>query len=248
MVSNDEFDADDPAGPWFEEAPLRAGDLHTTFVDVVDDVTEELIERLTRLELTYRRKKGAYFASCEFGTSVSPDSGEFVRLGTASVLRLMLVVGAYRKCYAKLAAASAAELRAEVAAPGGFAGLDWRRTGYDSAAALVNACREDRWVLDDAAVNRPLLPGIDAKTGNFMFDRTCEVHEICEHLKAVGCTLGMNRYAVGAWSWRKDACEVVAASGDGPLAARVLCHRSVNSRTMDRVYRADLRCKDMGRY
>ena len=37
-------------------------------------------------------------------------------------------------------------------------------------------------------------------------------------------------------------------AGDTMLAARVLGHRRVNSRTMDRVYRADLRLRDLGRY
>ena len=58
----------------------------------------------------------------------------------------------------------------------------------------------------------------------------------------------MNKHAVGVWSVRKDACEAVARTGAGEVAARVLGHREVNSRTMNRVYRADLRCKDLGAY
>eukprot|EP00966_Prymnesium_polylepis_P265361 6130580-Prymnesium_polylepis.1 len=38
----------------------------------------------------------------------------------------------------------------------------------------------------------------------------------------------------------------VRAAGDGEVAARVLGHRHVNSRTMDRVYLADLRTRDLG--
>ena len=58
----------------------------------------------------------------------------------------------------------------------------------------------------------------------------------------------MSRHKVGAWSLRKDACEQPASAGDGAVAARVLGHRQVNSRTMDRVYRADLRTRDLGAY
>ena len=60
--------------------------------------------------------------------------------------------------------------------------------------------------------------------------------------------MGMPKHKVGLWSPRKDACEKPAAAGDGEVAARVLGHRHVNSRTMDRVYRADLRTRDLGAY
>lgn len=49
---------------------------------------------------------------------------------------------------------------------------------------------------------------------------------LCKKLiLAGGSKLGMNKHAVGAWSLRKDACEVVARTGDGEVAARVLGHR-----------------------
>jgi hypothetical protein len=54
MVSNDEFDEDDLAGPWCGQAPLKAGDMKHLFVDEEDDDedsdedhSEELIVRLT---------------------------------------------------------------------------------------------------------------------------------------------------------------------------------------------------------
>ena len=66
-------------------------------------------------------------------------------------------------------------------------------------------------------------------------------------LTALGTSLGMDGRC-GLWSLRKDACEGPAAAGNGAEAARVLGHRRVNSRTMDRVYRADLRTHDLGQY
>eukprot|EP00964_Phaeocystis_antarctica_P036885 scaffold21053_cov42-Phaeocystis_antarctica.AAC.1 len=69
---------------------------------------------------------------------------------------------------------------------------------------------------------------------------------LCERLVNTGSQMGWNKHKVGAWSLRKDACEAVASRGQGKVAARVLGHRSVNGRTIDQVYRADLRCTDLG--
>ena len=100
--------------------------------------------------------------------------------------------------------------------------------------------------LDEAALNLPLFPGIDEETGCFLFTETFDCDRLCKRLTSSGRKVGMNKHKVGAWSFRKDACEQPAAAGDGEVAARVLGHRHVNSRTMDRVYRADLRCRDLG--
>ena len=51
-------------------------------------------------------------------------------------------------------------------------------------------------------------------------------------MQLAGDKLGMNKHAVGVWSVRKDACEAVARTGAGEVAARVLGHREVNSRTI----------------
>ena len=112
----------------------------------------------------------------------------------------------------------------------------------------MRACREDGWVLDEAALDRPLFPAVDEATGNFLFTESFQVRRMCRRLIETGARIGMNKHKVGAWSLRKDACEQPAAAGDGEVAARVLGHRQVNSRTMDRVYRADLRTRDLGAY
>jgi len=82
--------------------------------------------------------------------------------------------------------------------------------------------------------------------------RAYKVHawcrRLCKRLVDAGGQMGWNKHKVGAWSLRKDACEVVASTGQGEVAARVLGHRNVNSRTMERVYRADLRRKDLGAF
>ena len=53
--------------------------------------------------------------------------------------------------------------------------------------------------------------------------------------------LGYARNVYGAWCLRKDACEMQATGSNADainLAARVLAHRRVNGRTMDRCYRS----------
>ncbi|EOD04303.1 hypothetical protein EMIHUDRAFT_250609 [Emiliania huxleyi CCMP1516] len=63
---------------------------------------------------------------------------------------------------------------------------------------------------------------------------TFEVERICKKLVDTGIKIGMHKHKVGAWSLRKDASEQPAAAGDGEVAARV--------------YRADLRTRDLGAY
>ena len=75
-----------------------------------------------------------------------------------------------------------------------------------------------------------------------------QVDVLCACLTALGSSVSMDPAKVGAWCMRKDAAEAPAAAGNTMEAARVLGHRRVNSRTMDRVYRADLRTHDLGRY
>ena len=112
---------------------------------------------------------------------------------------------------------------------------------------LVRVCRAG-WVCDMAARRRPLFPGVDETTGRFVFFETFNMEALRTRLAAAGRSIGMHYYQVGLWSLRKDACEAVASAGQGAIAARMLGHWHVNSRTMDRVYRADLRCVDLGAF
>jgi hypothetical protein len=251
MAVNHAHDMDDAAGHWYEVPPLEMGSLAISpeaLRQALANMTDKEMETLLRMEITFERKKGEYFACYDFGTAITPDSDEMVRIGTLAMIRLLIATASLRACYAKLNAAEAAALRSKVADPAGFAGLELESTGYTTWAALVAACRKDDWVLDEPAWDRPLFPGIDEKTGAFLFTETFDVQRLCNTLIGTGRGIGMNRHGVGAWSLRRDACEVVAKTGKGEVAARVLGHRHVNSRTMDRVYRADLRCRDLGAY
>ena len=210
--------------------------------------TEGAFRALCRMQVTFKRKKGEYFAHYAFGTSITPDSDQMLRIGTLALLRLLLRCGSFRGCYARLSRADAAALRKKVADPRGFAGLELEDTGHESFLSLVRACREDGWVLDEAALSRPLFPAVDTATGRFLFTESFQVKTVCDLLIQTGVSLGMNRHQVGAWSLRKDACEQPVAAGEGEVGARVLGHRHVNSRTMDLVYRADLRTRDLGAY
>ena len=178
-------------------------------------MTEGDFEALIRMEVTFARKKGEYYACYEFGTAITPDSDQMVRIGTLAMVRLLLRCGSFRACYSKLSEASAAALRRKVAEPSGFAGLELEDTGYETLAALVAACRADGWVLDKAALDRPLFPGVDEATGLFLFTESFEVRRLCRRLIETGRQLGMSRHKVGAWSLRKDACEQPASAGDG---------------------------------
>ena len=60
------------------------------------------LQRLLRIELMFKRKKGEVFAVYEFGTGLTPDSDEAVRLGTLAQVRLLLRVAAPRACYARV--------------------------------------------------------------------------------------------------------------------------------------------------
>ena len=116
--------------------------------------TEGGFEARLRMEIKFDRKKGEYYAVYEFGTAITPDSDQMVRIGTLALVRLLLRCGSFRACYAKLSVAQAKVLRAKVAAASGFAGLALEDTGYESFQELIVACRNDCWVLDKAALER----------------------------------------------------------------------------------------------
>ncbi|EOD25004.1 hypothetical protein EMIHUDRAFT_237947 [Emiliania huxleyi CCMP1516] len=249
MTMNDANDLANTTSHWHEVPPLRMSDLR---IDMDNELggalTEGAFRALCRMQVTFKRKKGEYFAHYAFGTSITPDSDQMLRIGTLALLRLLLRCGSFRGCYARLSRADAAALRKKVADPRGFAGLELEDTGHESFLSLVRACREDGWVLDEAALSRPLFPAVDTATGRFLFTESFQVKTVCDLLIQTGVSLGMNRHQVGAWSLRKDACEQPVAAGEGEVGARVLGHRHVNSRTMDLVYRADLRTRDLGAY
>ena len=215
MAMNDGNDLTDTDSHWHELPPLQMGDLCIAMEELLGDagetggarvVTEGDFEALCRMEVTFKRKKGEYFACYEFGNALTPDSDQMIRIGTLAVLRLLLRCGSFRACYARLSEAGAKALRAKVADPGGFAGLAIEDTGYSSFLALARACREDGWVLDRAALDRPLFPAIDEATGLFLFTESFQVGRVCKRLIDTGAKIGMNKHKVGAWSLRKDAC------------------------------------------
>ena len=141
-----------------ELPPLTMGDLSIAADELLRGLggagvmTEGDFEALIRMEVTFARKKGEYYACYEFGTAITPDSDQMTRIGTLAMVRLLLRCGSFRACYSKLSEASAAALRRKVAEPSGFAGLELGDTGYETLPALVAACRADGWVLDKAAL------------------------------------------------------------------------------------------------
>ena len=57
------------------------------------------------------------------------------------------------------------------------------------------------------------------------------------HIIKTARSVGLHEHEVAAWSIRKDACEQVVNGGNAPIAARVLGHKDIDSRTMNMVYR-----------
>ena len=64
--------------------------------------TEGDFEAFIRMEVTFARKKGEYYACYEFGTAITPDSDQMMRIGTLAMVRLLLRCGSFRACYSKL--------------------------------------------------------------------------------------------------------------------------------------------------
>ena len=157
-------------------------------------LTEGDFEALCRMEVSFKRKKGEYFACYDFGTAITPDSDQMVRIGTVAMIRLLVRCGSFLACYSKLSESEARRLRAKVADPSGFAGLEIEDTGYESFEELVAACRASGWVLDAAALDRPLFPGVDEETGRFLFTETFEVERICKKLVDTGIKMGMHKH------------------------------------------------------
>ena len=53
-------------------------------------LTEGDFEALCRMEVSFKRKKGEYFACYDFGTAITPDSDQMVRIGTVAMIRLLV--------------------------------------------------------------------------------------------------------------------------------------------------------------
>ncbi len=245
MAVNDGRDGADPDGFWFDLPPLCVGSLN--ICDADDGVQVDGGVATMKAEVSFKRTKGGYFAAYDFGTTLAPDSDETMRLCTVGLVRLLVRTASFRACYAMLGATAADALRAKVGGTS-FAGLELVDTAYASWEALVAAVRADGYVADASALERPLFPGVDDTTGRFLFNESAHVSWLRKQICFAGRSLGMDPHKFGLWSFRKDACEQPAQVGDGEVAARVLGHRHVDSRTMDRVYRADLRTRDLAAY
>ena len=74
------------------------------------------------------------------------------------------------------------------------------------------------------------------------------VEELTSAVSRIGDLLGFPLHEFGWWALRKMATQLVAQNGEAFWAARLLGHRHVNSRTMDRVYVQDLRWFDTGAF
>ena len=48
-------------------------------------LTEGAFRALCRMQVTFKRKKGEYFAHYAFGTSITPDSDQMLRIGTLAL-------------------------------------------------------------------------------------------------------------------------------------------------------------------
>ena len=103
MAVNVENDSADPNSAWANCAPLSWEDL---LVGKLDDKDGGLNlpngggTAWFYFELFFRRLKGSYFSNVQFGTSVTPDSDEMVRLGTVALCRLLLRTAAPKAVYA----------------------------------------------------------------------------------------------------------------------------------------------------
>jgi hypothetical protein len=88
-----------------ELPPLQMGSLCISPDELLSEagvLTEGDFEALCRMEITFKRKKGEYFACYDFGTGITPDSDQMVRIGTLAMIRLLLRCGSFRACYKKL--------------------------------------------------------------------------------------------------------------------------------------------------
>ena len=199
-------------------------------------LTEGDFEALCRMEVSFKRKKGEYFACYDFGTAITPDSDQMVRIGTVAMIRLLVRCGSFLACYSKLSESEARRLRAKVADPSGFAGLEIEDTGYESFEELVAACRASGWVLDAAALDRPLFPGVDEDTGRFLFSHG-DVRGGAD-LQEAGRHRHQDRDAQST-RWAPGACAKTPRSSRRPPAtARLrractvrICGRAISART-----------------
>ena len=115
-----------------ELPPLTMGDLSIAAdvllrgLDGAGVMTEGDFEALLRMEVTFARKKGEYYACYEFGTAITPDSDQMMRIGTLAMVRLLLRCGSFRACYSKLSEAAQRRFVARWPSRAGSPGSSWR--------------------------------------------------------------------------------------------------------------------------
>ena len=69
MAVNDKKDAADPAGHWYKLPPLEMASLAISPEElslVVEALTEEDLQKLLRMEVSFERTKGEVFACYDF--------------------------------------------------------------------------------------------------------------------------------------------------------------------------------------
>ena len=99
MAVNSRFDDLDPDARWFELPPLWNGSVSISPDEMCLEV--EGLGKFLSMEVKFNRKKGEYYACYDFGTGITPDSDEMVRMGTLAMVRLLLATGAFRACVTK---------------------------------------------------------------------------------------------------------------------------------------------------
>jgi hypothetical protein len=150
MAVNVAEDETEESGLWAGVPPLTQDDVTTgRFSELILLHGGALAQWY--MDIIFARVKGHYFAHMAFGTSVTPDSDEMVRLATAALLRLLLATGAPRAVYSGLEQRDVVALRHKIDSPHGFPGLRLADTTYTSWDSLVQACFNEEWVLEASA-------------------------------------------------------------------------------------------------
>ena len=118
------------------------------------------------------------------------------------MIRLLVRCGSFLACYSKLSESEARRLRAKVADPSGFAGLEIEDTGYESFEELVAACRASGWRRVGRAggswtlrhsTGRSFLEWMRTRGASSSVTETFEVERICKKLFDTGIKIGMHK-------------------------------------------------------
>ncbi|EOD32703.1 hypothetical protein EMIHUDRAFT_230488 [Emiliania huxleyi CCMP1516] len=108
MVVNVGHDSVDQNGAWAHCAPLVWQDLLVGKLEEGLELPHGGGLAWFYFELIYQRAKGQYFSNVQYGTCVTPDSDEMIRLGTVTLQRLMVRTAAAKAVYANLTHAEVA--------------------------------------------------------------------------------------------------------------------------------------------